>query len=174
MIKKRQKRLVVRTIVLLLLVSAVIYTIFTKDNSKALAVGDSAPDFELTDLDGVTHRLSDYRGEGVFLNFWGTWCPPCKEEMPYIEELYEEFEEKGVRTITISLKDTALSVKNFQNDNKLTFPIARDTTEAVKEAYKFIPLPTTFLINKDGKIEKIISQGMTKDEIRSYMTSIQP
>lgn len=172
--RKRKNRLVIRTIVLLLLVGAVVYTIISKDKSKVLAVGDLAPDFELVDLDGTTHRLSDYRGEGVFLNFWGTWCPPCKEEMPYMENLYKEFEEKGVRTLAISIKDTTLKVETFRDQYGLTFPIALDKTEGVKEAYKFIPLPTTFLINKDGRIEKIISQGMTEDEIRSYMTSIQP
>ena len=79
LVKKKNKnlRLVTRTIVLLLLVSAVVYTIASKDTVKVLAVGDKAPNFELIDLEGNKHRLSDYKGEGVFLNFWGTWCAPC-------------------------------------------------------------------------------------------------
>jgi len=79
MAKKRRNRLVVRTVVLLLLASAIIYTIATRNSVDILKVGDAAPDFELVDLEGNTHRLSDYRGEGVFLNFWGTWCAPRGE-----------------------------------------------------------------------------------------------
>ena len=82
---KKKIRLIIRTVVLLLLVSAVIYTIMSKDQVKVLAVGDNAPDFELVDLEGNKHRLSDYKGQGVFLNFWGTWCAPCKKEMPHME-----------------------------------------------------------------------------------------
>ena len=92
MAAKRKNRLIIRTIVLLLLASAIVFTIATRDKVKVLAVGDIAPDFELVDLEGNKHRLSDYKGEGVFLNFWGTWCGPCKKEMPYMENQYKEFE----------------------------------------------------------------------------------
>ena len=64
----------------------------SKDKVKVLAVGDNAPDFELVDLEGNKHRLSDYRGQGVFLNFWGTWCAPCKKEMPHMEKMHKDFE----------------------------------------------------------------------------------
>ncbi|MCZ2259495.1 thiol-disulfide oxidoreductase ResA [Sporosarcina sp. G11-34] len=174
MATKKRNRLIIRTIVLLLLVSAVIYTLIPKEKSKVLAVGDMAPDFELVDLEGNKQRLSDYRGEGVFLNFWGTWCPPCKKEMPYIEKLHNEFADKGVKVLSINIKESDLKVKTFRDQYGLTFPITIDKDESVKEAYKFIPLPTTYIINKDGKIEQIISREMTEDEIRSYMESIQP
>lgn len=172
--KKKSNRLIIRTIVLILLAGAVIYAISTKDKVKSLGVGDMAPDFELVDLEGNKHRLSDYRGEGVFLNFWGTWCPPCKREMPHMEKIHNELNGDGAHILTINIKDTQLKVENFKDQYGLTFPIMRDKTESVKEIYNFKPLPTTFIINKDGEIEQIISREMSEDEIRDIMLSIRP
>ena len=77
---RKKKRTVIRTVILAILAAAIIYTIYisaTKDKVQLLEVGDQAPDFALTDLEGNSHKLSDYEGQGVFLNFWGTWCEPC-------------------------------------------------------------------------------------------------
>ena len=171
---KRKKRLIIRTIVLILLAAAVIFAISTKDKVKVIKVGDEAPDFELVDLEGNKQRLSDYRGEGVFLNFWGSWCGPCKTEMPFMEKLSKEFDGKGVHILALNLKDTKLKAETFRDQYGLTFPIARDTDESVRRAFNVLPLPTTILVNKDGIIEEIKSGGMSEDEIRSFMESIQP
>lgn len=170
----RKKRLIIRTIVLLVLAVAIVFTIATRDKVEVLAVGDKAPDFELVDLEGTKHRLSDYKGEGVFLNFWGSWCVPCKTEMPFMENQYKEFEDKGVHILAINLKDTQLKVETFRNQFDLTFPIARDLDESVRRVYNVMPLPTTILIDEDGIIKDIITRGMSEDEIRSLMASIQP
>ncbi|MBO1913069.1 redoxin domain-containing protein, partial [Microvirga sp. 3-52] len=112
--------------------------------------------------------------EGVFLNFWGSWCGPCKTEMPYMENQYKEFDGKGVHILAINIKDTRLKAETFRDQFGLTFPIARDPDESVRRAYNVMPLPTTILINKDGIIKDIITRGMSEDEIRSLMESIQP
>ena len=171
---QKKTRLIIRTIVLLLLVSAVVYTIASKDKVKVLAVGDKAPDFELVDLEGNKQKLSDYKGEGVFLNFWGTWCGPCKKEMPYMENQHIAFEEKGVNILAVNIAESNLKVETFRDQYGLTFPIAIDKDKSVKEVYNIVPLPTTFLINKDGEIEQIITREMSEDEIISLMESIQP
>lgn len=174
MLDKKKKRLVIRTLVLLLLASAIIFSIVSKDKVKVLAVGDKAPDFELVDLDGNTHRLSDYKGQGVFLNFWGTWCGPCKTEMPYMEHQYNEFKEKGVQVLAINIAESNLKVESFKDQYGLSFPIAIDKNGSVKEAYNIVPLPTTFLINEEGEIEQIITREMSESEIISLMEGIQP
>ncbi|WP_342509790.1 thiol-disulfide oxidoreductase ResA [Sporosarcina sp. FSL K6-2383] len=173
-VDKKKSRLIIRTIVLLLLVAAVGYTITSKDKVKVLAVGDKAPNFELVDLDGNKHRLSDYKGQGVFLNFWGTWCGPCKKEMPHMESQHVAFEGKGVQILAVNIAEPTLKVEAFRDQYGLTFPIAIDKDKSVKEAYNIVPLPTTFLINEEGKIEKIITSEMTEAEIISYLESIQP
>lgn len=172
--KNKKVRLIVRAVVLLLLVSAVVFTIVSKDKVKVLAVGDKAPDFELIDLDGNIQRLSDYRGEGVFLNFWGTWCAPCKKEMPYMENQHRAFEDKGVRILAVNIAESVLKVESFRDQYGLTFPIAIDKDKSVKEAYNILPLPTTFFIDKDGRIQEIITTEMTEAEIISSMENIQP
>lgn len=171
---KKRSRLIFRGVVLLLLTAAILFSIFSKEKVKVLAVGDKAPDFELVDLDGNKHRLSDYAGKGVFLNFWGTWCPPCKREMPYIEDQYQAFKEKGVHVLSVNIAESDLKVNTFRNEYDLTFPIVIDKNKDVKELYNILPLPTTMLIDKDGRITKVITAEMTEKEIISYMESIQP
>ncbi|AOV08097.1 thiol-disulfide oxidoreductase ResA [Sporosarcina ureilytica] len=172
--KKRKNRLMIRTVVLFLLFGAVIFAIVSKDTEKVLAIGDKAPDFELVDLEGNKHKLSEYEGQGVFLNFWGSWCGPCKTEMPFMERQSKEFEEKGVHILAINIKDTRLKAESFRDQYGLTFPIAQDKDESVRRAYNVIPLPTTILINKDGYIEQIIAGGMDEEQIQEAMESIQP
>lgn len=174
--KKRKKRMFVRTAILVVLAAAIIYTIVVNVTATGEIVeeGDMAPDFMLTDMDGNVHKLSDYRGEGVFLNFWGTWCGPCKREMPHMEDMYKEFEEKGVHVLAVNIAESDLKVKSFANTYGLTFPIVIDKTNSVRDAYNIRPLPTTFLVGPDGKVKKIIKQEMTGDQIREYMESIMP
>ena len=172
--KKRKNRLIIRTVVLLLLLGAVIFAITSKKTEKVLAVGDYAPDFEVVDLEGNKHRLSDYQGEGVFLNFWGSWCGPCKTEMPFMENQSKEFKDKGVHILALNIKDTRLKAETFRDQYGLTFPIAQDKDESIRRAYNVIPLPTTVLIDPDGKIIDIITKGISENEIRQAMESIQP
>ncbi len=172
--KKRKRRLVIRTIVLIALLAAVVFAIATKKSEKVLAIGDEAPDFEIVDLEGNKHRLSEYKGQGVFLNFWGSWCGPCKTEMPFMEKQSKEFKGKGVHILALNIKDTRLKAETFRDQYKLTFPIAQDKDESILRAYNVIPLPTTILIDPDGIIVDIITTGMDEEEIRQAMESIQP
>lgn len=93
----KEKRFWLRTIILAIMLVAIGYTIYSNVfvDKKAIQVGDSAPDFVLTDLNGNKIQLSDYRGKGVFLNFWGTWCKPCEKEMPYINSQYNVYKNEG-------------------------------------------------------------------------------
>ena len=172
--KKRKRRLYIRGTVLLLIVAAVIFAITSKDKVQVLEIGDEAPDFEIVDLEGNTHKLSDYRGEGVFLNFWGSWCGPCKTEMPFMENQSKPCAEKGVHILALNIKDTRLKAETFRDQYKLTFPIAQDKDESIRRAYNVVPLPTTVLINPEGKIVDIITTGMDEQTIINAMESIQP
>lgn len=177
MAKKKNKkkiRLISRAVLLVIMAVIIVYAITSKDKVKVLAEGDKAPDFELVDLEGNKHRLSDYKGEGVFLNFWGTWCPPCKKEMPYMEDMYKEFEAKGVHILTVNVGEPKTKIEIFRDDMALSFPMLWDKNKSVMDLYNIKPLPTTFLINPDGKIIRIIKQGMSEEQIREYLESIQP
>lgn len=137
-------------------------------------IGEKAPDFVLTDLNGKKHRLSDYKGKGVFLNFWGTWCKPCEEEMPFINRQYNKFKEKGVQVLAVNVGESDFAVKKFAETYKLDFPILNDKSGDVQSAYRIDPLPATFLIDKDGKVIKYHKGELTEKMVNDFMEQIKP
>ena len=175
--EKKQKRSYTRIVILAVLVAAIAYTVYNtahKDDVQLLKIGDNAPDFSLVDLNGETHKLSDYKGQGVLLNFWGTWCKPCKKEMPAINNQYKQFKNQGVQILGINIAQSNLEVSSYADKLGVEFPIAIDKTKSVMRAYNVDPLPTTVLIDKDGKIVKIITGEMTETDIEKYLKSIKP
>jgi peroxiredoxin len=121
--------------------------------SEVPRVGHPAPDFSLYTLDGREMRLSDYRGHLVFLNFWATWCGPCKVEMPAIEKLYREFRPKGFAVVAVSSDPEGAAVtKPYRDSLGLSFTIAHDPEMVVSRLYGVHSLPVTFLVNRDGII----------------------
>jgi len=129
--------------------------------ATGLATGEKAPDFELKTLDGQTVSLSDYKGKKVILNFWATWCPPCKEEMPHMQKFYEEqAEEKNVEILAVNLTSSDKSVghvREFVKSYGLTFPVPLDEEGTIGSQYSAITIPTSYLLNTDGTIgEKVI------------------
>ena len=121
--------------------------------TEAPRVGHLAPDFVLRTLDGRDVRLSDYRGHVVFLNFWATWCGPCKVEMPAMEQLYRDYRQKGFVILAVSSDPEGATVtKPFRDSLGLSFPIAHDPEMVVSRMYGVRTLPITFLVNRDGVI----------------------
>ena len=139
-----------------------------------LQAGDKAPDFELVDLNGDRHRLSEYAEQGVFLNFWGTWCEPCKREFPLIDRQYQEYQNQGVHVLAVNIAESDFAVRNYMESRGLTFPVVIDKEKSVMNAYNINPLPTTFLINSDGEIVKIITGEMNETMVKQYMELIKP
>lgn len=130
-------------------------------------VGSSPPDFTLKNLDNVEVTLSELKGTVVFLNFWASWCPPCRSEMPSMENLKGEMEGYEFKIIAVSLdRITTDDVKEFVEDNGYTFEILHDTTFEVSDKYQVMGIPTTFIIDKDGIIVEISvgSENWSTDE----------
>ena len=174
---KKKKRLYMRAAILAVLAGLVVYALYTnitKESRGSLEAGDKAPDFVLTDLNGDTHQLSDYKGKGVFLNFWGTWCEPCKKEMPHMEKLANEYKGK-VEILAVNVGESDFQVNNFAKQYSLTFPIAIDTGKEVMDTYGVDPLPTTFMIKPDGTIDQIIIGGLIQEEqVRALFERVKP
>lgn len=174
---KKKRRTITRSLILAVLVAAIAYTVYvtaTKDTNKVINEGDRAPDFILKDLNGQQHQLSDYKGQGVLLNFWGTWCPPCKEEMPALNSSYEKYKDQGVQVISINIAQSNFEVQNFVDEYKLNFPVTIDQSKSVMRTYNVDQLPATFLIDSEGEIKKILTYGITEPEFDRYMESIKP
>ncbi|XJZ26088.1 thiol-disulfide oxidoreductase ResA [Bacillota bacterium Lsc_1132] len=173
----KKQRLIVRSVILLVLIGAVAYTLYanlTKDKQTKVAIGEKAPDFVLTDMQGKKHRLSEYKGQGVFLNFWGTWCKPCEVEMPYINNQYHQFKDKGVQVLAVNVGESKLAVTKFAQRHQLDFPIVIDNETQVQSAYGIDPLPATFLIDKTGKVVNYFTGQMTEKTVRDLMNEIKP
>jgi peroxiredoxin len=114
-----------------------------------------APDFQLDTLDGQTVALSDFRGEVVLLNFWATWCGPCASEMPFIQQVYDEWSGKGLRVLAINIGESAGTVTSFLEEYSLSFPVLLDIDGAVATQYGATNIPTTFLIDQEGIVQGV-------------------
>ncbi|MBA4699880.1 MAG: redoxin family protein [Ruminococcus sp.] len=130
----------------------------------------AAPDFTLTDQYGNTQTLSDYKGKTVFLNFWATWCPPCRAEMPEIQTLYEEYGENaddviilGIASPNVGREGSAEDVTDFLEEKGYNYPVAMDIGGEIATVYGVSALPTTFMIDKDGNVFGYVSGQLTKD-----------
>jgi peroxiredoxin len=118
---------------------------------SAVKLGELAPNFQLQDLDGHLVTLSDLRGKVVLLNFWATWCGPCRVEMPAMEELYKKFSRKDFEILAVSTDAQGEAVtRPFQHENHLTFPILHDTDYLVGLTYGARSLPMTFMVDRQG------------------------
>ncbi len=111
-----------------------------------------AIDFELEDLNGETRSLSSYRGKVVFLNFWATWCGPCRIEMPSMQRVYNELKDEGFEIVAVDLREDKKKVKKFIKKYELTFPVLLDKTGKVGGIYGARAIPTTYIIDRDGFI----------------------
>ena len=166
-----------RFVLLILMVGVIIFTIYSnlsKEKNGVLQVGDQAPDFVLTDMNGERHQLSEYKGQGVFLNFWGTWCKPCEREFPLMDKQYQEVKDQGLQILAVNIGESDFVVQKYIDRKGLTFPVLIDDNKSVMETYNINPLPTTILINPEGKIEKIITGEMSEESIKQYMEQIMP
>lgn len=177
-VHKKKKRLIIRTVILSVLVLTLIGVLYVNFSSEqpVVAEGDEAPNFKLKrlDVEGETIELKDLEGKGVMLNFWATYCEPCKEEMPYMNELYQEYKDKGIEIVAISVDSNEFVINNFYNKLGLSFPSVHDKKGTVMEAYDIVPLPTSFFVNPDGTIERVVKGALTLERLEGYLQEILP
>ncbi len=142
---------------------------------KGIHVGDLAPDFQLQNLDGQVISLSGLRGKPVLINFWATWCPPCVYEMPYMQQIHEEWSATGLVVLAVDIGESPSTVENFMQNNNLSLPVLLDTKQDVATSYGIRSIPTTFFIDKNGIIQdKKIGAFQNKAEIEKHLSKIIP
>ena len=118
-------------------------------------VGKPAPEFELKSIDGKSYKLADLRGKAVLLNFWATWCPPCKIEIPWFIELQKQYADQGLVVVGVAMDDDTNKqkvVSDFANEMKIDYPILLGNDQVADQYGGVDALPTTFFIGRDGKI----------------------
>lgn len=169
-IKRKRRQETLLGIILAVAVMVMIKGLFGKPNDK-LQIGDKAPDFALTDLSGDRHRLSDYHGRFVVVNFWGTFCRPCREEVPALVRQYAEWSGQGVQLLGVNLQaDHEAAVTRFVSSYAMNYPILADRQDVVRKRYRVTEYPTTFFINPEGIITEIKTGAMEEAFLRKVIT----
>jgi|SRR5271165_2785763 len=146
------KRILIYGIVALCLLGLYIAGRRTAAKPKPAASGNSVPDFTVTDLDGRKLSLSDYKGKVVLLDFWATWCTPCRAEIPHFVEMQQKLGPQGFQVIGISMDDDAKPVRDFYRDYKINYPVAVGDNKLAESFGGVLGLPVNFIIDRDGRI----------------------
>jgi DsbE subfamily thiol:disulfide oxidoreductase len=156
--------------VLCILCSEIIFSGCKKeDKHPAVNIGSDAPMFALTDLNKNTVSLGDYKGKKVILNFWATWCPPCVNEMPLLQEVYNNRKGEGIEVIGINYNEDYERVKKFISEKGVAFTILIDSDLKVSMDYGVIGLPVTFFIDRDGIIKEKFKGELNKKLIEDIL-----
>lgn len=170
-------------VVFIIIAAAVVILLQAKDsflnlsNKPRIKVGLPAPNFTFPGLDDKKVSLTDFKGKVVFLNIWATWCPPCREEMPSMEKLYQELKGNDFEILAVSIDASgATAVAPFMKKYKLSFPALLDPEGTIKNLYGTTGVPESFVIGKEGIIEKIVIGPMdwsTPEVVRFFRSLIQ-
>lgn len=145
-------------VIILVVVAAVVFIVMgQREKYEPVLAGTAAPEFELPGLDGKTHKLSDYKGKVVFLNFWATWCKPCEEEIPSMQTLSENLKSFPFEIVAVSVdKDGPEVIEPYLKKYGVTFKVLHDRKGKIKELYKTTGVPETFILDQNGVIaEKV-------------------
>ena len=134
-------------------------------DTAGVSVGSKAPNFSLIDLSGQKVELKDFKGKAVLVNFWATWCFPCREEMDDLKASYDKYRDKGMVIIGINIKESKNVVKKMTDSFNITYPILLDSDGKISEAYNIFGVPSSFFIDKDGIIKDVVLGEMTEDMI---------
>jgi peroxiredoxin len=136
------------------------------NRNTAPAVGAAAIDFELKALDGKSIRLESFRGKPLMINFFASWCDPCREEMPLVNGLASKAAKDGYGVLGVAVEDSRAAVTQYAKEAELVFPIALDLNSTVKRAYRIFGPPATFFIDARGVIRDIVLGPMTPERAR--------
>lgn len=134
-----------------------------------------APDFQLQSLDGKELKLSDLKGKKVILNFWASWCPPCKAEMPHFQKFYLDHMNENIEIIAINLttqEDSKTDIVEFVDDYGLTFPVLLDFNGVLGKTYQAITIPTSYMIDSQGFIRKKIVGPMNQELLEQVVGNV--
>ncbi len=150
---------------MLMLTVALIAVIADTLRDRVIGVGDTAPEFSIRTDSGITVTRSDFGGRLLVLNFWATWCPPCIEEMPSLDQLYKQLKDSGVVVLGISVDEDEQAYRRLLERRKVSFLTARDPAARISSEFGTYRYPETYVIDSRGKVlQKIIGAASWTDE----------
>lgn len=140
--------------------------------APAAVVGAPAPDFTLTDVAGNDITLSELKGQVVLINFWATWCGPCRVEMPALQRRYEAFKDQGFTVLAVNFDEPATDVSAFAQSLNLTFTVLLDPGGVVNELYHMRGYPSSFIVDRSGVIKQLHIGLMTEKQLDGYLANL--
>lgn len=141
----------------------------TEEGESAPVAGKIAPNFKLEDISGRVYELQDYAGNIVLLNFWATWCAPCRLEMPLLEETSQALANENFIVLAVNLQESVAEVEEFVNEIGLTFPVLLDSDGTVSELYRIIGYPSSIVIDSTGRIQTIHIGIISETQLQDYL-----
>ena len=131
-----------------------------------------APDFVLKSENGENLRLSEFRGEVVMINFWASWCGPCRQEMPLLDELHTQYEPMGFTVLGVNVEEDPTKARQMLGDSPVSFPVLFDKESEVSKLYKVVAMPSTVLVDRDGNV-RYLHQGYKPGYEEAYQQQVR-
>lgn len=138
----------------------------------AVAPKEEAPDFTLETLNGPNLRLEEYRGQVVLLNFWASWCGPCRQEMPILDRIHQRYEDTGFAVLGVNVEGEKAPAQKIVDKTNVTFPVLIDAKQKVSEVYNLEAMPTTVVIDRDGVV-RYIHRGYKPGDEAKYVDVVK-
>jgi peroxiredoxin len=160
--------------------SIVLGALFTVVTATSIAssglAGQSAPDFVLKSASGANLRLSEFRGDVVMINFWATWCGPCRQEMPILSDLHERYKSLGFTVLGINVEEDSTDARRLLGKMPVSFPVLLDNTSSVSKQYDVVAMPSTVLVDRNGNmryLHKGYKPGLEEEYLRQVRELIR-
>ncbi|MBZ0291353.1 MAG: TlpA family protein disulfide reductase [Anaerolineae bacterium] len=170
-VEPRRRRLSLGSIMLLgaIVVAGVIFALALARQNQTQPEHGPAPDFEFTTFDGATHQLSDFRGQVVVINFWASWCGPCRDEAPELQSAWEKYENQNVVFLGIAYADNGPKSIAYLDEFGITYLNAPDLGTRISEDYNIQGVPETFVIDQQGNVAQFIYAGVTEHQLSAVI-----
>ena len=138
----------------------------------AVSLQESAPDFTLKSLEGGNLRLDEYRGQVVLINFWASWCGPCRQEMPLLDRLHQRYEDTGFAVLGVNVEGEVAPAQEIVDKSNISFPVLIDEGQLVSELYKLEAMPSTVVVDRDGRV-RYIHRGYKPGDEAKYVEVVK-
>lgn len=161
-----------QTLTRAVMLSAMLAAMLTTGGASAIAIKENAPDFTLKTLEGSNLRLEEYRGQVVLLNFWASWCGPCRQEMPILDRLHQRYEDTGFAVLGVNVEGKAKPAQEIVDKTNVTFPVLIDQAQATSKLYNLQAMPSTVVIDRDGVI-RYIHRGYKPGDEAKYVEVVK-
>ncbi len=140
--------------------------------SNAITVQDDAPDFTLKSLQGENLRLNEYRGRVVLLNFWASWCGPCRQEMPLLDRIHKRYQDAGFAVLSVNVEGDPIPARALAQETGVSFPVLIDSGQKISELYELEAMPSSVLIDRDGVV-RYIHRGYQPGDEAQYLKVVK-